>query len=304
MKKLFVIGATGFIGRNLADYFSKISKVFAGTYLSSHWRLNDLRKNDSITTCFCDITERDSVLRNIEQIEPDFIINSSIYGNYGNEKEPEKTFSVNLFGLINLIASVKQLKSKAKIIQLSTILESSKEFLSNYLISKAAATKYCQKEREIEGIPVIVLRLPSIYGRYEDRKRLIPNLLRFAIFRRSFPPLVKEDVRRDFLFVDDLCRCCELVFQAFSTFESVLDLSSGESTSIGEVASLVKEVYKLDNEPVFDLMPERRWMESVIDEKNLHFDSRLEFPKTSLRQGLVETGDWILNYGKQYSEFR
>jgi dolichol-phosphate mannosyltransferase len=49
----------------------------------------------------------------------------------------------------------------------------------------------------------VTLRLYSVYGPYEDPRRLIPTLISLGM-RNQLPPLVSPDVARDFVAVEDV----------------------------------------------------------------------------------------------------
>src|SRR5207249_6430294 len=75
---------------------------------------------------------------------------------------------------------------------------------SDYAVSKVAASSFIHFAGKTRSIPVVNLRLYSVYGTYEDTSRLMPTLATAGLERR-FPPLVDPDTSRDFVYVDDAC---------------------------------------------------------------------------------------------------
>ena len=55
----------------------------------------------------------------------------------------------------------------------------------------------------VRQLPVVNLRLYSVYGPYEDSSRLIPTLALKGL-AHQLPPLASPDTARDFVHVDDV----------------------------------------------------------------------------------------------------
>lgn len=65
------------------------------------------------------------------------------------------------------------------------------------------ATAFCRYVAQRHGFNAVTLRLYSVYGPYEDPRRLIPTLISLGM-RNQLPPLVSPDVARDFVAVEDV----------------------------------------------------------------------------------------------------
>src|SRR5207248_10756728 len=73
---------------------------------------------------------------------------------------------------------------------------------SYYAATKAAATWLCRLTARQQNASMPTLRLYSVYGPYEDGRRLLPNLVRRCL-NGDWPPLVAPWVARDYVYVDD-----------------------------------------------------------------------------------------------------
>jgi dolichol-phosphate mannosyltransferase len=110
---------------------------------------------------------------------------------------------------------------------------------SHYAVSKAAASHYlhfCGKQRQL---PVVNLRLYSVYGPWEEPSRLVPSLVRSALAGTEVR-LASPDSVRDFVAVEDVGRA---FVQAAGRMDPAL---CGESFNIGTgVETAVRQVVDL-----------------------------------------------------------
>jgi dolichol-phosphate mannosyltransferase len=162
-------------------------------------------------------------------------------------------------------------------------------------VSKIAATGLVRLYARKHGVPAFVLRLYSVYGPYEDFSRLIPTLLWEARAGR-FPPLVSPNISRDFVYVDDVARVFDVVVERAPRLDpgAVFNIGTGVGTTLGELASAVRELFGVAAEPRWQSMPERSW-----DHAGWFADPRRAAAElgwratTSLRDGLLATMRWI-----------
>ncbi len=74
---------------------------------------------------------------------------------------------------------------------------------SSYAVAKVAATLLCRQLSEQHGLRMRTLRLYSVYGPWEDPRRLMPTLAAYGM-RGELPPLVDPETARDFVHVEDV----------------------------------------------------------------------------------------------------
>jgi UDP-glucose 4-epimerase len=93
----------------------------------------------------------------------------------------------------------------------------------------------------LETTRVLSLRTASVYGPGQMSKGLIPNLVSSAL-RDGQMTLNATDTRRDYLHIDDMV---EAVIKLTSIqMSGVLNIGSGTSLSIGEVARITQDIFK------------------------------------------------------------
>ena len=110
-------------------------------------------------------------------------------------------------------------------------------------IAKLAQTLYGSYAARFKGVPLVTLRLFSVYGPWEQGRRLIPRLMLAALKGRPMS-LSSPDVSRDFIFVDDVVRAVEHCMQRPVAGDgAVFNLEPALSTQYREAAKLVEDIH-------------------------------------------------------------
>jgi dTDP-L-rhamnose 4-epimerase len=169
---------------------------------------------------------------------------------------------------------------------------------SIYGLSKLDQERMCLLVGEAYGIPTTALRLFNVYGTRQALSNPYTGVL--AIFAARLlngrPPLVHEDglQRRDFVSVHDVVRACRLALDAGAAAGEVLNVGSGRSASVLEVArKLARALGRGEVEPEVT----GRWR--VGDVRHCFADvsrarSVLGYePEVTFDEGLAELGAWL-----------
>jgi nucleoside-diphosphate-sugar epimerase len=307
-EKVFITGATGFIGSNLtrrslergAEVFINIRKT------SDTWRIRDIL--DDVDVIPVDITEYAKLKDFLKEIRPDIIFHTATYGGNAGQKNTEKIIKTNFIGTVNLLRSSRDINPDLFVntgssseygIKDSAITESCLlEPVTEYGASKAAATLYCQTIACTEKLPVVTLRLFSPYGRYEQKSRLVPSLI-LAALQKINPRITSRQFVRDFIFIEDVLDAYEAVINIKNAPGKIFNIGSGQQHSVGEVADMIVEL--LGNEVTYEVGMPQAWKnepsfwQADIQRSKAELDWE---PKYSLRKGLAATIDWFkLNKG-------
>jgi dTDP-L-rhamnose 4-epimerase len=111
---------------------------------------------------------------------------------------------------------------------------------SVYALGKYDQERLCLMIGEAYAIPTIALRFFNVYGPYQALSNPYTGVL--AIFASRLlndrPPLVFEDgeQRRDFVSVHDVARACALALRAEQADGQVINVCSGVSATVNEIA--------------------------------------------------------------------
>lgn len=266
-----ILGAGGFVGFNLLQKILSFRKDVFGVFSDpkKNWRLQK-KSTPPQNVVKCDITDRGDVLSLISRIKPKTVFNLAAYGAYSTQKDIDKIYQTNFNSTYILIEELKRSGFSAYIhagsqseYGLNSSGPSEEDELipnSHYAISKTAVSYMVKYYGKIEKLPVIHLRLYSVYGPWEEPNRLIPTLIREAKKAR-FPKFVDPSISRDFVYVDD-------VVEAFITvaakvkkehYGEAFNIASGKKTTIKELAYHAKKIFKIKEDPQFGSMKNRQW---------------------------------------------
>lgn len=169
---------------------------------------------------------------------------------------------------------------------------------SVYALSKYDQERLCLMIGRAYGIPTVALRFFNVYGPRQALSNPYTGVL--AIFASRLmngnPPLIFEDGRqqRDFVSVHDVARACALAGESADAVGHALNIGSGESFTVQEVASRIAGVL------------ERRNIEPQVTGKYRVGDIRHCFadiaaarrllgyePAVRMDEGLVELANWL-----------
>jgi dolichol-phosphate mannosyltransferase len=152
----------------------------------------------------------------------------------------------------------------------------------------------CQLAADKHGISTATLRLYSVYGPWEEPRRLMPTLVRSAM-TGAWPPLAAPATARDFVWVDDACQA----FVSAATAElpepgAIFNIASGTQTTLEQVVDSAAEIFSVDVPPQWGSMEQRAWDTSVwvgdAQRARRHLDWRAT---TDLQAGLARFGEWF-----------
>lgn len=261
-EKILITGATGFIGANLTRaLLEKGAKVYIFTRKTSDkWRIKDILKD--ITEYCVDLTYEQEVENIISHIKPEIIFHTAVYGGYPSQTDCKKIYETNLIGTINLINACRKSGFKLFInagssseygIKKWPMKESDTlEPVSDYGISKALATLFCQMKVKSEHLPITTFRFFSPYGYYEKATRLIPSVILSCLKGKS-PEVLSPCAVRDFIFIEDVIDIClKSMENKDKVAGEIFNIGYGVQYSVEEVVNeiiqltgnVVKPVYK------------------------------------------------------------
>ncbi|MBI4931863.1 MAG: NAD-dependent epimerase/dehydratase family protein [Bacteroidetes bacterium] len=300
---IFIFGSSGFIGANLLDVILKYRKdCYAITHDVRHaWRLKLLNIPPE-NILYCDLLIKNSVIELLERNKPQTIFNLAAYGSYSKENEVGLIYETNLIGTLNILQHLGQIAAYVHAGSSSEYgLNSESPFEndemipnSHYAVSKVSTGYLLKHYGKIHQLPVVNLRLYSVYGPWEEPDRFIPQLIENAK-QKKLPVLVSPYISRDFLFIDD----CIVAFinaayyMNSSLYGESINIGTGKKNTIKETVDYVIELFGLNIQANWGSMPDRKW-----DLKNWYGNyekaNRLLFwhPTVELKEGLLKTSQW------------
>jgi polyisoprenyl-phosphate glycosyltransferase len=300
-----VFGAGGFIGFNLFLAVRELrDDVFAVTHdLNASWRL---QQEASIAShiIFCDLNSATSIDHFIHTYRPQTVFNLAAYGAYARQKNVELIYATNFLSTVKLIQALSR-EGFGRYVHAGSSSEygtnasgpSETEELtpnSHYAVSKTGNSYYIKYCGKVLGMPVVNLRLYSVFGPWEEPDRLVATLIEHAR-AKIFPPLVSPDNARDFVYISDVIRAFAAAAGKMgpSCYGDSFNIGTGVMTTIRDIASTVKDLFGIPQLPLFNTMESREW---DLDKWYCNGEKALrEFgwrPIVSLGDGLRSTYEW------------
>ena len=300
---ILVLGAGGFVGANLLRRLLRHREDVFGVVRSlPAWRLDGLDRRHILEADLIDLAATRNM---VTSVHPRTIFNCVAYGAYSFETDHDLIYRTNFTALVQLVELLAETDFSALVHAGSSseygtksagpLEEEALQPNSHYSVSKAAASNYISYAGKIRRLPVVNLRLYSVYGPLEDVSRLIPNLVAKGL-EGAFPPLVDPSTSRDFVYVDDVC---DAFVQAAARltpdqYGEAFNIGSGRVTTIRDLAKIAAEVFAIREQPIFGSMAGRSW--DLPDwyaapgkaERLLNWTA-----KTDLVTGLKLTSEWI-----------
>jgi|SRR5581483_12019776 len=307
---VLVTGAAGFVGACLVRaLLARGATVHALLRPQSKpWRLQDVRTQ--LTVHHADLRDRAQVAQVLDAVHPVLVYHLATYGAYERQADAERILASNIFGTHYLLeecercgvrllvnaGSSSEYGYKSGPMKETDVLEPA----SHYAVAKAAQTHLCTLKARAGKLPVVVFRLFSVYGPWEEPDRLMPTMIRRA--RAGLPlEMAAPDLARDFVYVDDVVRAMLDVPRLRDLSGEILNLGSGIETTLASVVATIKELLHSPSAVQWGAMPPRRWDTSrwVCDPS--HTRQVLGWSaQVNLRDGLSRMAAWMQQVGDNY----
>lgn len=259
-RKLLICGSTGFIGRNMAQYFAQHPdfEVF-GTYLKSK-PLSDLK----IKMIKADLTNKDDVKRVVEGM--DVIIQAAATTSGARDIIERPYYHVTDNAVMNSLIFRSAYENKVSHVVFfsctvmyqpsdvpvkETDFDANKDIYPSYFgvgWTKVYIEKMCEFFSKLGGVKYTVLRHSNIYGPYDKF-----DLEKSHVFGATMTKVMKApegtdievwgsgEEERDLLYIEDLLNFVALALKGQTEAFGLFNVGCGRSISINDlVNSIIK----------------------------------------------------------------
>ncbi len=292
-----VTGAAGFLGSNLANRLAREGHQIRG--------LDDLSAGDparlgsEILFTRGDVTDRPKLWTLLQDVD-------CVYHLAAKVSVPESVLYPREYNIINVGGTVSVMEAMRDVGVRRVVFISSGAIYgdggtqvlneldaprpsSPYAVSKLAAEHYVRTIGKLWGIETVSLRVFNAYGPGQPlsvaHPPVIPHFLREAALGGTLIIHGQGEQTRDFVYIDDVIEAMVAAATAPTIDQSVINIGSGEATSIKTLGQYVIEaigakvqwIYKEDNDPG----PSHMCADITLARKKLGYQ-----PRYSLQEGL------------------
>lgn len=173
---------------------------------------------------------------------------------------------------------------------------------SYYGVTKLAAEQLMLAHHREHGLPVVSLRLFSVYGPRERPEKLFPTLITSILSHKEFPLYKgsREHVR-SFTYVRDVVEACrKVVANRDRAVGEILNIGTTSTNTTGEAITAVEEA--LETKADIKEVPARTGDQEKTSAKINKANSILDWnPQTTLREGVEETVEWFKDNYQLYT---
>lgn len=237
MKNILIVGANGFIGRNIIEDLENYTNNYKLIYSSS----KDLDASN----------ERD-VKKALFNENIDVVLHSGVYNpRIGKNKDANKEIEKNLRMFFNFeryqeyYGKMIYLGSGAEFDKRNNIsLVKEDSFINNIPIDDYGFYKYIINKSIKESRNIINLRVFGLFGKYENWKRtFISGACCKAI--KGLPITIKQNVLFDYLYISDFIKILKF-FIDNEVIHKDYNIVSNEKTDLISIANYIKKISNKD----------------------------------------------------------
>ncbi|WP_455667744.1 NAD-dependent epimerase/dehydratase family protein [Phocaeicola sp.] len=264
MEKMFLIGGSGFIGKNLVRCLSPYYQISVfDKYIDSDF----FAGYPSVNVYQLDLVS-DKISPEI--IAPDYIINlASIVTAERDLSLFDELISSNLKVLLNLYERFKDASSLKLFVQFgsseeygsigSPFKEENREYPNSpYALVKQLTTNTVLMLHRNYGFPAMVVRPGNLFGPGQNKNKFIPYVIDHL--RKGEPLNVSPcEQKRDFIYVDDFADDIRGLLENYKRcVGEIVNVSSGSSLSLKAIIEFYRNKLHSDSEINYGALPYRK----------------------------------------------
>lgn len=277
-EEIYIIGGSGFIGKNLSKYLS--DNGYRITIFDKYVDNEFFSQYPNIQTYRLDLVENKIPM---EYDTPDYIINlASIVTAERDFKLFDGLISSNLKVLLNLYERFKNSETLKLFIQFGSSEEYGNEGSpfsetmrevpkSPYALVKQLTVNTALMLHSNYGFPAMVVRPGNLFGKYQNPSKFIPYVIQQL--KANAPLNVTPcEQKRDFIYAEDFAWCIEQIIKNHNkAVGEIINVGSGESISLKSIIEICKNHIGSSSEIKYGALPyrENEVMDLKCDEEKL-----------------------------------
>ena len=310
-QRALVTGAAGFIGSHLVEML-----VRQGTHVRAFVRYNSAQRAGNLELLppdvqaeveqyAGDLRDADAVLEAARGMDQIYHLGAVITIPY-SYRHPREVVAVNVLGTLNVLIAARDLGTPQVMVTSTSEVYGTAQTdpidehhpinpQSPYAASKAAQDALALSFHAAYGLPVRIVRPFNTYGPRQSARAVIPTIISQALTRDQVR-LGALHPTRDLTYVTDTVRGILLAMEHDEAIGRPLNLGTGQSITIGELA---ERAIRLTGRQVPVVTDAERIRPETSEVLRLRSDNRLARaligwePQVSLDDGLRWTIEWV-----------
>ena len=263
MEKVFLVGGSGFIGKNLVNQFRMNYEVHViDKYIDEKF----FAERPEVKTLKMNLVEEKVPT---DYPSPNYIINlASIVTAERNFELFDDLISSNLKVLLNLYERFKEDKNLKLFVQFGSSEEYGNEGSpfketmrespnSPYALVKQLTVNTALMLHSNYKFPAMVVRPGNLFGKYQNASKFIPYVIQHL--RANAPLNVTPcEQKRDFIYAEDFAWCIEQLIKSYKiAVGEIVNVGSGESISLKDIIEICKSHINSSSKVNYGALPYR-----------------------------------------------
>ena len=312
MKKIFVTGASGFIGSHIVEklLLNNNNKVIAFDKYNSfdHWgNLEHLKEkfSNNLSFIFGDVRDFDLIKSSMKGCDSVLHL-AALIGIPYSYNTPLGYIKTNIEGTYNILEASKENKVKSLIVTSTSEVYGNSQYepmdeahpivsQSPYSASKTSADNLSISYFRSFKLPVKIIRPFNTFGPRQSQRAIIPTIIMQAM-NSNIISIGNINAKRDFTYVEDLVNAFIKLDKFKGLYGDVVNIGTGESQKITDI---IKKIEKMMNIKLKIKIDKKRIRPKNSEINNLicNYAKAKKLinwkPKIKFDQGLQKYYDWL-----------
>ena len=301
MKKILVVGGSGFLGVNIIKRLNKKKNLVSSTQFKNKifYKFRNIKysKGDLRDINFCK-----KITNSIDTV---FMCAAVSSGANDIEKNPMLHVDDNVKMNLNIIKAAAENKVKKFVFISSNVVypnhkkpmsegDVNYSFFKKYFNvgwMKVFSEKLCEMYKN--KMKILIVRPANLYGPYDKfdpkKSKVIPSLIKKFEEKRIIKVWGNGNDIKDFMYIEDFVDALLLIVKKYKKF-MVLNIGSGKSIKLKKIINFLKKFYKKNN-IVYDKKKPTMAPVRIINVNKFKNMTKYKL-KFSIEKGLEKTIKW------------